>query len=191
MRLYLAPTDRKLTTRLLLVLLAAAFAHNLFHEFGHWLVGALLGNPMSMNLNLAWPTSGHYREDWQAVASSLGGPGCSILMAAAAWIVVEKFGTVYAYPFLFFPLYCRTFSLLLGGFAKQDEAFISARLGLGQYTVALIVCVILLGLVWRGSRRLKLDPQAIGNWCVAGTGAQLLVIATQKIIHRPSLLPPR
>ena len=182
MRLYPAQMDRKLTTRLVLVLIVAAFAHNLFHESGHWLVGTLLGNPMSMNLNFSWPTSGHYLEDWHATASSMGGPGFSILMAAAAWIVVEKFGTVYAYPFLFFPLYCRAFSLLFGGFARQDEANISARLGLDKYTVALIVCTVLLGLVWRGSRRLKLDPQVIGNWCVVGTAAQLLVIATHKFI---------
>lgn len=182
MRLFLAPTDHKLTTRLVLVLLVAAFAHNLFHEFGHWLVGTLLGNPMSMNLNFAWPTRGHYLEEWHATASSLGGPGFSILMAAAAWLVVEKLGTVYAYPFLFFPLFCRAFALLFGGFAQQDEANISARLDLGKYTVALIVCALLLGLVWRGSRRLKLEPQVIGNWCVAATGAQLLVIATYQFI---------
>lgn len=182
MRLSLAPTDPRLTTRLVFVLLGAAFAHNLFHEFGHWLVGALLGNPMSMNLNFAWPTSGRYLEDWHATASRMGGPGFSILMATAAWIVVEKFGTVYAYPFLFFPLYCRAFALLFGGFAQQDEADIAARLGLGKYTVALIVCALLLALVWRGSRRLKLEPRVVGHWCVAGTAAQLLVIATSKLI---------
>lgn len=47
--------DRKVTIRLMLLLLVAAFVHNLFHEFGHWLVGTLLGDPMSMNLNYAWP----------------------------------------------------------------------------------------------------------------------------------------
>jgi len=182
MRLYPAPVDRQLTTRLVLVLIVAAFAHNLFHEFGHWLVGTLLGDPMSMNLNFTWPTSGRYHENWHATASSIGGPAFSILMAAAAWLVVEKLGTPCAYPFLFFPLYCRAFSLLFGGFAQQDEANISARLGVGKYTVALIVCTVLLGLVWRGSKRLKLDSQAIANWCVVGTGAQLLVIATYKFI---------
>lgn len=182
MQFYLAQSDRKVTTRLVLLLLVAAFAHNLFHEFGHWLVGTLLGNPMSMSLNFAWPTNGHYLEEWHATASSMAGPGFSILMAAAAWVVIEKYGTVYAYPFLFFPLYCRAFSLLFGGFAKQDEASISARLGLGKYTVALIVCAILLGLVWRGSQRLKLEPQVIGNWCVVGVAAQLIVIGTYKFI---------
>lgn len=182
MRLNPGQTDRTLTIQLMVVLLVAAFAHNLFHEWGHWLVGTLLGNPMSMNLNFAWPTNGRYLADWHATASSLGGPGFSILMAAVAWIVVEKRGTIYAYPFLFFPLFCRAFALLFGGFSKQDEAYISARLGLGKYTVALIVCAALVTLVWRGSRRLKLDLRTIGNWCVAGTAAQLLVIGTYKFI---------
>lgn len=182
MRFYLAQSDRKVTTRLVLLLLVAAFAHNLFHEFGHWLVGTLLGNPMSMSLNFAWPTNGRYLEEWHATASSMGGPGFSILMASAAWVVIEKYGTAYAYPFLFFPFYSRAFSLLFGGFAKQDEALISATLGLGKYTVALIVCTVLLGLVWRGSQRLKLEPQVIGNWCVVGVAAQLIVIGTYKFI---------
>jgi hypothetical protein len=41
--------DRKVMTRLMFLLLVAGFAHNLFHEFGHWLTGTLLGNPMSMS----------------------------------------------------------------------------------------------------------------------------------------------
>ena len=62
--------DRKVITPLMLLLLVAAFAHNLFHEFGHWLVGTLLGNPMSMSLNFAWPTRGQYLEEWHSPAVS-------------------------------------------------------------------------------------------------------------------------
>jgi len=174
--------DRKLITQLMLLLLVAAFAHNLFHEFGHWLVGTLLGNPMSMNLNLAWPTGGQYLEEWHSPAVSMGGPGFSILMALAALIVLERYGTAFVYPFLFFPLFSRAFSLVLGGFAKQDEASISANLGLGKYTVAIIVCSLLLGLVWRGSKRLKLEPRVIGFWCVGAVAAQLIVIGTYKFL---------
>lgn len=170
------------TTRLMLLLLVAAFVHNLFHEFGHWLVGTLLGNPMSMSLNFAWPTNGHYLKEWHAPIVSISGPCFSILMALAALVVIEKYGTVYAYPFLFFPLFARVFSLLLGGFAKQDEAAVAVRLGLGKYTVAIIVCSVLLGLVWRGSRRFKLEPQAVGIWCVGGVVAQLIVIGTYKFL---------
>ena len=162
----------------MLLLLVAAFAHNLFHEFGHWLVGTLLGDPMSMSLNYAWPTRGHYLEEWHSPIVSMGGPGFSILMAVVSLIFIARYRTVYVYPFLFFPLFSRAFSLLFGGFAKQDEAFISANLGLGKYTVAIVVCSILLGLVWKGGKRLKLEPQVIGIWCVGGVAAQLIVIGT-------------
>ena len=112
----------------------------------------------------------------------MGGPGFSILMALAAFIVIEKYGTIYIYPFLFFPFFSRAFSLLFGGFSKQDEASIAANLGLGKYTVAIIVCSVLLGLVWRGSKRLKLEPQVIGIWCVGGVAAQLIVIGTYRFL---------
>jgi hypothetical protein len=165
------------------LLIVAAFAHNLFHEFGHWLVGTLLGNPMSMSLNLAWPTSGHYLAGWHAPVVLLGGPGFSILMAAIALVVVMKSGALSAYPFLFFPLYSRAFSLLFGGFDRQDEAAIAAALGIGRYTVAVLVCLILLILVWRGSRRLAQGPRHIGWWCVGAVVAQLAVIGTDRLLR--------
>lgn len=58
--------DRKVMTRLMVLLVVAAFAHNLFHERGHWLTGTLLGNPMSMSSNFTWPTSGRYLEEWHS-----------------------------------------------------------------------------------------------------------------------------
>lgn len=164
------------------LLLVAAFAHNLFHEFGHWLVGTLLGNPMSMSLNLAWPTAGHYLADWHGPVVLLGGPGFSILMASVALVVVLQSGALSAYPFLLFPLYSRGFSLLFGGFARQDEAAIAAGLGTGRYTVAVLVCLILLALVWRGSRKLAQGPRAIGWWCVGAVAAQLAVIGTDRLL---------
>jgi hypothetical protein len=173
---------RREIARLGVLLLVAAFAHNLFHEFGHWLVGTLLGNPMSMSLNLAWPTSGHYAAGWHAPVVLLGGPGFSILMAAIALAVVVKGGALSAYPFLFVPLYSRAFSLLFGGFDRQDEAAIAAALEIGRYTVAVLVCLILLVLVWRGSRRLAQGPRHLGWWCVGAVAAQLAVIGTDRFL---------
>jgi hypothetical protein len=173
--------DRKRIIQLALLLIVAAYAHNLFHEFGHWLVGTILGNQMSMSLNGTWPTSGGYHQEWHAPAVGIGGPAFSILMALVALIVIEKRRTVFAFPFLFFPLFSRLFSLILGNFAAQDEAGISASLGLGKYTVAIIVCSVLLALVWKGSLRLKLGVIALNAWIFGSVVCKLMVIGTHKL----------
>ena len=164
--------------RLMLMLLLAAYASYLFHEFGHWLVGTLLGNEMSISLNGSWPKSGNFLKESHSLYFSIGGPGFTILQAVVALLIIEKYKTLFAYPFLIFPFIFRVFSLTLGGFSLQDEAGISAMLGLGKYTVALVMCSILLALVWRGSRVLKLDGMAVGGFIFCSIVFNLMVIAT-------------
>jgi hypothetical protein len=82
--------DRKRIALLALLLLVAAYAHNLFHEFGHWLVGTILGNQMSMSLDGTWPTSGGYHQQWHSPAVGIGGPAFSILMASIALMGESK-----------------------------------------------------------------------------------------------------
>ncbi len=68
---------------LILILLFTAYASNIFHEFGHWLAGTLLGNEMSMSLNGTWPTNGNYLKESHSLYVGLGGPGFTILQAIA------------------------------------------------------------------------------------------------------------
>jgi hypothetical protein len=75
-------------------------------------------------------------------------------------------------------MYNRFFSLFLGGFSKQDEAWISANLGIGTYTVAIIVLVILLSIVMRCSYKLRIGLKMNSYILTASTVCQLLVIGT-------------
>jgi hypothetical protein len=161
-----------------LLFIPAAFVSYLFHEFGHWIVGEILGNRMVFSLNNVWAADGHYIHASHELYSSIGGPAFSILQTALAWIAIEKLRTLYAYPFAFFPMYSRFFSDLLGGFEKQDEARISALLGAGTYVVAFIVLIVLLSIVIRCSYRLRLDVRTNGFIVTASTLCQLLVIGT-------------
>ena len=163
---------------LVLILFFTAFATNIFHEFGHWLAGTLLGNEMSMSLNGTWPTNGNYLKESHSLYVALGGPGFTILQAIIALVIIEKYRTLYAYPFLFYPFFSRFFSVTFGKFANQDEAGISVALGLGNYSVAVIVCSILLTLAWRGSRTLKLNFMAVSVVFLGSLAGKLMVICT-------------
>jgi hypothetical protein len=76
----------------------------------------------------------------------------------------------------------RFFSLVFGGFSKQDEAHISASLNIGAYTVAIVVLLMLFVILWRCSHRLKFDIRMNSIFCAASTMGQLLVIGSYTVM---------
>jgi hypothetical protein len=165
-----------------LLFIPVAYASYLFHELGHWTVGEILGNHMVYSLNYVWPKDGHYAHASHDLYVSIGGPAFSILQATLALLIVERYNELYAYPFAFFPAFNRFFSLLLGGFMKQDEARISAILGIGIYVVAIVVLVILLSIVIRCSHKLRIGFRNNMYILTVSTACQLLVIGTYKLL---------
>ena len=170
--------DKKILLRLYLFLIPIAYFSYLFHEFGHWIVGEFLGNDMIYSLNYVWPKAGHYISESHNLYVSIGGPAFTILLAIISLLIIEKYSTIYAYPVLFFQFVLRFFSLVFGGFSQQDEARISSIMGLGTYTVAIIVVTILLLIVIRASYKLKIDLRQNGYFFTASILSQLMVIAT-------------
>ncbi len=173
--------DRKLLVRLYLLFIPIAYFSYLFHEFGHWVVGELLGNNMIYSLNYVWPEGGHYLDESHNLYVSIGGPAFTIILAVVFLFIIEKYSTIYFYPILFFQFVLRFFSLGFGGFSQQDEARISSIMGLGTYTVGIIVPLILLLIVIRASYKLKIDLKHNGYFFMVSILSQLLVIATYKI----------
>ncbi|HCY74396.1 MAG TPA: hypothetical protein DHV28_00610 [Ignavibacteriales bacterium] len=173
--------DKKLLVRLYLLVIPIAYFSYLFHELGHWSVGEILGNDMIYSLNYVWPRTGHYLSESHNLYVSIGGPAFTILLAVVSLLILEKYSTIYAYPFLFFQFVCRFFSLVFGGFTQQDEARISLVIGLGSYTVGIIVLTILLLIVIRASYKLKIDLKHIGYFFTVSILSELMVIATYKI----------
>jgi hypothetical protein len=177
------PDSRKpVNTRFFLLFIPAAYVSYLFHEAGHWIVGEILGNPMVYSLNTVWPKDGHYLQQSHGLYVSIGGPAFSVLQAVIALLIIEKWGTFYAYPFAFFPMFNRFFSILLGGFSKQDEARIAVLMGTGTYLVAMIVLALLLLIVVKCSYKLKIGAKTNGYIITASTVCQLLVIGTYEFI---------
>lgn len=173
--------DKKILVRIYLLFVPIAYFSYLFHEFGHWAVGELLGNDMIYSLNYVWPRSGHYLNESQNLYVSIGGPAFTILLAVIALLILEKYSTIYAYPVLFFQFVLRFFSVVFGGFSQQDEARISSVMGIGTYTAAIIVLIILLLIVIRASYKLKIDLKQNGYFFTVSILSQLMVIATYKI----------
>jgi hypothetical protein len=137
---------------------------------------------MVYSLNNVWPQSGHFIDASHEVYSSIGGPAFTILLSLLFLLIIEKYKTMYAYPFVFFQMFIRFFSLVFGGFEQQDEARISAILGLGTYTIAIIVLLILFLIVLRASYLLRINLKKNSYIFTMSTLCDLLVIGTYRMI---------
>ena len=175
-------TESRINWKVALLMIPVAFLTYLFHEFGHWIVGELIGNKMLYSLNNVTPVSGNYLHETDSLFVLMGGPAFTILQAIIFLIVIEKTKSIYAYSFVFFAGFIRFFSILLGGFNLQDEAKISVILNAGTYTVAAVVLLILLLIVWRSSYLLKLNIKAAGYFTVLSVMGTLVVLATNNLI---------
>jgi hypothetical protein len=175
-------TENKIDLKLILLFIPVAYISYLFHEFGHWIVGEILGNNMAYSLNYVWPKNGHYIEVSHDLYVSIGGPAFTILQSIIFLMILGKYRTIYIYPFIFFPMFMRFFSIVFGGFIKQDESRISAILEIGTYTVAIMVLLILFLMVWRASHILRINLKNNAYFFTIGTVCQLLVICTYKTL---------
>ena len=177
----LPESQRPINLEFFLLFIPVAFFSYMFHEFGHWSVGEILGNHMRYSLNLVSPAAGYYLHPSDELWVSLGGPGFSLLQAFIALLVIEKSRTLYAYPFAFFSMFNRFFSDLLGGISRQDESRISLLMGTGPYLAAVVILALLLLIVIRCSYRLNIAAKTNGYIVTACTVCQLLVIWTYQV----------
>lgn len=124
----------------------------LFHEFGHWTLGELFGNEMTLSLNNSSPQNGHFIDDSDALWSAIGGPVFTILQGLVFLLLTWLTKSIYAYSITFFAVLSRFFSILFGGINLQDEARIAEVLDLNKYFVAVITLSILSLILWRSNR---------------------------------------
>ncbi len=172
----------KINLKLALAFIPIAFLTYLFHEFGHWLFGELCSNRMTLSLNNAAPTSGHFTDGSAALWSAIGGPLFTILQALIFWLILSFTKSVYAYAFMFFAVFSRFFSIVFGGLHLQDEARIASMLDLNKYLPAALVLFLLFLILWRCHRIMKFGLKALGYYVILGVVSVLIVIGVNELI---------
>jgi len=143
--------DSQINWKVALAFIPIAFFTYLFHEFGHWIVGEILGNDMMLSLNSSNARSGVLINDTDNLYISIGGPAFTILQALIFLLITKKTKSIYAYSVAFFAVFCRFFSIIFGGFSQQDEARISSMLNINEYFTAMIVLLILFMILWKSN----------------------------------------
>lgn len=136
-----------------LAALIAVPATWLLHECSHWLCGTLLGYEMALTLNTAYPTAGKYDADRHYLLISAAGPVVTLLQAIVVFLLMRRGKSYRLYPFLFTCFYMRLLAAGMSIISPNDEARISEAMGLGAFTLPLVVTLFLFLLVYRVSRQ--------------------------------------
>jgi hypothetical protein len=174
--------ESQIDWKVIIAFIPIAFITYLFHEFGHWTFGELLGNDMTLSLNNSTPQNGHFIVDSDALWSAIGGPVFTILQGLIFLLLTWLTKSIYTYSIIFFAVFSRFFSIVFGGINLQDEARIAAMLDWNKYLVAAIVLTILFLILWRSNRIMKLSRKSLGYFAVLGVFAILIVIGVNELI---------
>ncbi|MDB5253297.1 MAG: hypothetical protein JWP27_2466 [Flaviaesturariibacter sp.] len=157
------------------------------HEAAHWAAGEALGNAMYMSLNASGPVSGTYHAATDETPVSAAGPLITLVQAVLAFALLRRGASLRWVPVLFVPVYMRALAAVLNVINKNDEGRISADLGLGTWTIPVLVTGFLVALAWVIIRRRALPTRfVVGTFLLIMLFASVIVLAD--MAWKPHLL---
>jgi hypothetical protein len=141
------PMKTQITGQYIFFTFIAVVATWLIHELSHWSMGTVLGYDMQLTLNSAITLDGSYSKKWHEIFVRASGPVVTIIQAFIVFILLVKRPVYTLFPFLFTPFYMRLMASIMNFFNLNDEGNISHDLGIGTYTIPIIISSLLLVLV--------------------------------------------
>lgn len=127
------------------------------HEFCHWGAGVLLGYEMVITPNRAYATSSTSFVHAQII--SFAGPLVTYFQALLGYMLITRRQAVLGFALLYMAFYMRFVAALISLIKPNDEARISQALGMGTWTLSIVVVFALFTLVFFASRDLKLSAR--------------------------------
>lgn len=127
---------------------------NLVHESCHWLMGAALGFDMRFGLNAVTYLSPTL--PWQRALADGAGPAVTIVQGIIAYTIAMRSSSLKAFAFLYAAAFMRLVSGLVSVMHPNDEARLGMFLGLGKWTLPVLVAGGLIFLTIKASKRLQL-----------------------------------
>ena len=150
--------DQKITVKYILTGILAVFLTWIIHEFTHWLTSELLGYETIMRLNGTSVIKGQNPTEIHKVFISISGPIITILQGLFVFMLLKSKGwNKYLYPFLFTAFYMRFLAGLMNFIMANDEARVGQYLGIGTFTLSIIISGLLFFMVYLISRKNKLN----------------------------------
>lgn len=151
--------DQRITFKYILATLGAVIFTWVLHEFIHWTTSELLGYESILRLNSVSPVGGQKQmNEWHRIYISASGPLITIFQAVITFqFLLRKGWSKILYPFFFTPFYMRSIAGIMNFVNPNDEGKISEFLGLGLFTLSIIVSSLLFFLVYKISKKYELN----------------------------------
>ena len=131
----------------------------ILHELSHWIAGEWLGYDMVMTLNSGYPVSRQYSQDLHYQLISAAGPVFTLVEALFIFVLMKKSRCVWLYPFLFTCFYMRLFATVISFRRPNDEARISTALGIGKFTLPILMTIVLFLMLCNISKTYGFKPK--------------------------------
>lgn len=156
----IGPTDTKINVQYITTIVGSVLFTWLLHEFVHWFTAEILGYTAVMQLNgTAIASSQNVSELDQAIVS-ISAPLITVFQALVAFFCLKKQGwNQYLYPFLLVPFYMRLLAGLMNAINPNDEGRVGEFLGIGLYTIPVVVGAFLFFLVYKTSKKYQLKSK--------------------------------
>lgn len=147
------------------------------HEFVHWLTAELMGYETIMRLNGTSTVGEKKPSDLQAAIISISAPIITLLQGLVFYIYLRSKGwNKYIYQLVFTTFYMRLFAGLLNFIEPNDEARVGQFLGIGTFTISIILSAVLFFMVYKVSSKYNL------NWKFQLWTAIIILIASWTLI---------
>lgn len=173
--------DKRITGKYVLTGILAVISTWLIHEFAHWLTSELLGHETAMYLNGTSAMGSEKPNDLHRNIISASGPVVTIIQGIVFFLILKNRGwNKLMYTLLFTAFYMRLLAGLMNVINSNDEGRISLYLGLGTFTLPIIVSGILFFLVYKISKKYNLDWKfQLATTLIIMVASSVLILADQ------------
>ena len=140
-------------TRFYVTLFLVGIGSFLIHEFAHWLAGVGLGYDMVATPNHVWSKTPMSVADQALVLGA--GPLVTIAQGLLGFWLVGSRSSHFGFALIYIAFFMRLLAAGVSLFNPNDEAKISQMLGLGTWTLPVLVVIGLFVLAVAASRQLR------------------------------------
>lgn len=128
------------------------------HELAHWVTSSLIfGCESGITLNSVYPVDGSYQSQSHMIWISAAGPMVTLLVTVLAYsLLIKKGWNKFLYPFLALAVYMRGLAGLLNFISLNDEGRIGNALGIGNFTLSILITGFFGVLLFKANKQYEL-----------------------------------